>query len=88
MPLETLLGPVGDLYCFSNTFRMLVRSQFLTDFLVDSKANSGVTLVILIYICIYIPTCTLYTPQKSFAPLTLISLYFKLPVPVKSRNMI
>ena len=24
MPLENLLGPVGDLYCFSNTFRMLV----------------------------------------------------------------
>ena len=24
MPLENLLGPVGDLYCISNTFRMLV----------------------------------------------------------------
>ena len=24
MPLENLLGPVGDLYCFSNTYRMLV----------------------------------------------------------------
>ena len=24
LPLENLLGPVGDLYCFSNTFRMLV----------------------------------------------------------------
>ena len=24
MPLENLLGPVGDLYCLINTFRMLV----------------------------------------------------------------
>ena len=24
MPLKNMLGPVGDLYCFSNTFRMLV----------------------------------------------------------------
>ena len=24
MPLGNLLGPVGNLYCFSNTFRMLV----------------------------------------------------------------
>ena len=28
MPLENLLGPVGDLYCFSNTFRMLVYLHF------------------------------------------------------------
>ena len=27
MPLENLLGPVGDLYCFSNTFRMLVHFE-------------------------------------------------------------
>ena len=25
MPLENLLRPVGDLYCLSNTFRMLVK---------------------------------------------------------------
>ena len=31
MPLENLLGPVGDLYCFSNTFRMLVPYNFLKD---------------------------------------------------------
>ena len=24
MPLKYLLGPVGDMYCLSNTFRMLV----------------------------------------------------------------
>ena len=29
MPLETLLGPVGDMYCLSNAFRMLVISWFL-----------------------------------------------------------
>ena len=30
----------------------------------------------------------IYTPQKSFAPLTLISLYLKLQIPVRSRKMI
>ena len=29
-----------------------------------------------------------YTPQKRFAPLSLISLYFKLPIPGKSGKMI
>ena len=24
MPLTNLLGPVGDMYCFSNTYRLLV----------------------------------------------------------------
>ena len=26
LPLWNLLGPVGDMYCFSNTYRMLVQS--------------------------------------------------------------
>ena len=30
MPLENLFGLVGDLYCFSNTFRMLVMKYFFT----------------------------------------------------------
>ena len=30
----------------------------------------------------------IYTHQKSFEPLTLISLYFKLPIPMKSGKMI
>ena len=29
MPLKYLLGPVGDMYCLSNTFRMLVFSGFM-----------------------------------------------------------
>ena len=29
MPLENLLGPVGDMYCFSNTYRMLVFSNVM-----------------------------------------------------------
>ena len=33
------------------------------------------------------PTCR-YSPQKSFTPLTLISLYFKIPIPVKSSKII
>ena len=28
MPLKYLLGPVGDIYCISNTFRMLVGRVF------------------------------------------------------------
>ena len=28
MHLENLLGPVGDLYCLSNTFRMLDSSHY------------------------------------------------------------
>ena len=28
--MKNLLGPVGDLYCFSNTFRMLVINYFET----------------------------------------------------------
>ena len=31
---------------------------------------------------------TFCTPQNSFAPLSFISLYFKLPIPVKSGKMI
>ena len=29
MPLRYLLGPVGDMYCLSNTFRMLVIQENL-----------------------------------------------------------
>ena len=29
MPLQYLLGPVGDMYCFSNTFRMLVYQDMI-----------------------------------------------------------
>ena len=28
IPLQYLLGPVGDIYCLSNTFRMLVQMKF------------------------------------------------------------
>ena len=31
MPLKYLLGPVGDMYCLSNTFRMLVHSIWPSD---------------------------------------------------------
>ena len=30
MPLKNLLGPVGDMYCLSNTFRMLVLTIFVS----------------------------------------------------------
>ena len=29
MPLENVLGPEGDMYCFSNTYRMLVCFEFV-----------------------------------------------------------
>ena len=29
MPLNYLLGPVGDMYCLSNTFRMLALTNFM-----------------------------------------------------------
>ena len=33
MPLWNLLGPVGDMYCFSNTYSMLVYCENMTSFL-------------------------------------------------------
>ena len=34
MPLENLLGPVGDLYCFSNIFRMLVVHYYKSEIVI------------------------------------------------------
>ena len=33
---ENLLGPVGDLYCFSNTFRMLVIDTYADNYVIYS----------------------------------------------------
>ena len=38
-PLENLLGTVGDLYCFSNTFRMLVEFPFVSLFGTQEQAH-------------------------------------------------
>ena len=39
MPLENLLGPVGDLYCFSNTFRMLVLGTIFHKIWIENPKN-------------------------------------------------
>ena len=39
MPLKYLLGPVGDMYCLSNTFRMLVYVSFVVVFGVYAFVN-------------------------------------------------
>ena len=53
MPHENLLGPVGDLYCFSNTFRMLVYIE-----------NPHVTRVLIVTIFFQIHTLHVESPNN------------------------
>ena len=42
MPHQNLLGLVGDLYCFSNTFRMLVENKGMGVKLINLYTREGI----------------------------------------------
>ena len=58
MPLWNLLGPVGDMYCFSNTYSMLVFAKTCSfDFIVCQEQPKMKRLVLMINIFCRLSSC-------------------------------